>query len=195
MLRNTSHRLSFLCVFFYLFVHSFTHLVRFYARPLHCVELDYGVMTHGAGDNFYVWVKRTSPYYLSTDTRVKQFSSLLAACFWVGVARNGRTLSVVLFPLISPISRKFVPSHSNRAITFRNMLVFYSERLLVPQVGVPHFSAVRHWIDPWSRLVWCSSPQFLGNTVKECNSVVWFHFNHGGVQLNACSSHSTYHYA
>jgi hypothetical protein len=151
ILHTTSHRLSFLCLFYYLFIylfiysfihsfiHLFVHLVSFYARPLPYVELDYGVMAHAQETKFCVWLKRTGPYYLTADIRGRQFSSLLAAGFWVGVACNRRALSVVLFVFIPPISRKFVPSHSNRNITFRNMLVFYGQRLLVPQVGEPHF--------------------------------------------------------
>jgi hypothetical protein len=75
-------------------------------------DLDYNVMAH-AQTTFCVWVERTNPYFLTADMRGREFSSLMAAGFCVGVAHNGIT-SVFCFPFTSLPSRMFVPSHSNR---------------------------------------------------------------------------------
>jgi hypothetical protein len=64
----------------------------------------------GAEDSFRVRAQRTSPCSLLADTRGRQFSSLLASALeWL-------VTPLSCFPFTSPLSRRFVPSHSNRIL-------------------------------------------------------------------------------
>jgi hypothetical protein len=58
------------------------------------------MMTHAQKTIFFQWVELTSPYSLTKCMRSRQFNSLLAAGFCVGLARNGLTQSAVLFSII-----------------------------------------------------------------------------------------------
>jgi hypothetical protein len=75
-------------------------------------------LDHDAVGSYCVRVDRTRPHSLTRYMRGRQFSSLLAHGFCVGVARNEVTHSAVVFPLPFPSlpSRRFVPSHSNQTL-------------------------------------------------------------------------------
>lgn len=49
-----------------------------------------------AEDSFHIWAQKMIPYSLTVDMRVRQYSSLLAAGFCVGVAHKGLTHSTSL---------------------------------------------------------------------------------------------------
>jgi hypothetical protein len=51
---------------------------------------------------YFAEIKRASPYYLTADTRVRQFSFFLVDGFGVGMAHNGVTHFAVLFLLHFP---------------------------------------------------------------------------------------------
>jgi hypothetical protein len=55
-----------------------------------------------AEDSFYVWVEQMSPYFLTADMRRRQFSLLLTAGFYIGVAHKGHIHSAALFSLNFP---------------------------------------------------------------------------------------------
>jgi hypothetical protein len=125
MLHNTPYLVSFsyLSYFFiYLSIHS---LITSFSKVL-CTS---SVMCWArlqcdgtcAKDNCYVCVKQMSPYSLTADMSGKRVQ--FAADSW-NTSWRGLPPPLSCFPFISSISRKFVPSHSNRAKTFRILIAF-----------------------------------------------------------------------
>jgi hypothetical protein len=80
------------------------------------VELDYSVMAH-AQETICIYGRNGRIHVLLQQIwEGRQFNSLLASGSCVGGHRSG-LIPLCCFHLISPLSPRFVASHSNRAVT------------------------------------------------------------------------------